>query len=342
MGRVTIAKLNLPYVQALRDRHGHPRHYFRRTGCLRITLPGAVGSAEFMAAYQAALSGQEPPKPVKEAVGSFGALVASYYRSAEYKQLATVTKATYRNLLERLRAEHGDKPVRLIEHKHIRRIVADHAETPATANGMLKVLRLLMRLAVQEGLRANDPSIGVPRVKSRSDGFTTWTEADIAAFEARWPIGTRQHLALALLLYTGQRGRSDVTRMGPQHVQDGKIAVRQNKTGARLLIPVHARLRAAIDACPSGHLTFIATESGKPSSGNSFGNWFADAVRAAGLSGLAAHGLRKAAARRLAEAGCTTHEIAAVTGHRSLREVEVYTRAASQERGADAAMAKIK
>ena len=342
MGLVTLAKLNLPYVQALTDRHGHPRHYFRRPAYPRVTLPGAVGSPEFMEAYQAALSGQEAPKPTREAPGSFGALVVAYYRSAEFKQLAAVTQATYRNVAERLRAEHGHKPVRLIEPKHVRRIVADRAETPATANAMLKLLRILMRLAVLDGVRRDDPTIGVSKVRAPTDGFATWTEDHIAAFEARWPIGTRQYLALALLLYTGQRGRSDVARMGPQHIQGSKIAVRQQKTGARLLIPIHARLRAAIDACPSGHLTFIAAENGKPYTSGSFGNWFADAVRAAGLSGLAAHGLRKAAARRLAEAGCTTHQIAAVTGHKSLREVEIYTRAADQERGADAAMAKIR
>jgi integrase len=129
--------------------------------------------------------------------------------------------------------------------------------------------------------------------------------------------------------------------MGPQHVQAGRIAVQQSKTRKRLLIPVHAKLQAAIDACPSGHLTFIATEGGKPYAPASFGNWFGDAVRAAGLVGMAAHGLRKGCARRLAEAGCTVHEIASITGHRSLKEVEHYTRAASQATAADAAMAKI-
>ena len=342
MGQVTLAKLNLPYVQALTDRHGHPRHYFRRPGCPRVTLPGAVGSPEFMSAYQAALSGIEAPKPGREAQGSFGALVAAYYRSTEFKQLAPVTRATYRNVAERLRAEHGQKPVKLMEGKHVRQIVAEHAATPATANAMLKVMRRLMRIAVLDGWRRDDPTSGVEKAKSRTDGFATWTEADITQFEAHWPLGTRQHLAMSLLLYTGQRGRSDVARMGPQHVQAGKIAVRQCKTGARLLIPLHQRLQAAIAACPSGHLTFIAAENGKPYTSGSFGNWFADAVRAAGLTGLSAHGLRKAASRRLAEAGCTPHQIAAITGHRSLREIEHYTRAVEQADAAEKAMAKIK
>jgi integrase len=336
-----VAALHLAYVQALKDRHGHPRHYFRRPGCPRVTLPGHIGSPEFMAAYQAALAGEQAPKPTREQPGTFGALCAAYYASAEYKQLAKVTQVTYRNITERLRAEHGHKPVAMIETRHIKSMVAAKASTPAAANSTLKMLRILMAFAVPAGMRRTDPCAGVKRVKSKSDGFATWTEADIAVFEARWPLGTRQHLAMALLLYTGQRGRSDVARMGPQHVYDGKIAVRQSKTGTRLLIPLHQRLKDAIAASPCGATTFIAAENGKAYTSGSFGNWFADAVRDAGLAGLAAHGLRKAAARRMAEAGCTPHQIAAVTGHRSLREVEHYTRAADQAGAAEQAMAMV-
>lgn len=339
---LSMARLKLPHVQEFTDRHGKLRRYFRRHGCQTVALPGAVGSREFMAAYHAALDGKPATAPAKgEPPGSFGALVAAYYGSAEFRQLAAVTKATYRNICERLRAEHGHKPVKLIETRHVRKIVADKAETPAAANATLKMLRILMQFGLADGFRADDPTFGVKRVRSKSDGFTTWAEADIERFIQRWPLGTREHLALQLLLCTGQRGRSDVARMGPQHMAAGKIAVRQSKTGTRLLIPVHPDLAAAIKATPSGHLTFIAGANGKPYTSGSFGNWFAEAVRAAGLLAIAAHGLRKAAGRRLAEAGCTPHEIAAILGHKTLREIEHYTRAASQVTMAESAMEKI-
>ena len=131
--------------------------------------------------------------------------------------------------------------------------------------------------------------------------------------------------------------------MGRQHIdKNGAIHVRQFKTGVALTIPVHQDLQAIIDATPSEHLTFLTTEFGKPFTAEGFGQWFRRKCNEAGLPHCSAHGLRKAAARRLAEAGCTAHEIAAITGHASLREVQRYTKAADQTRLAVAAMNKMR
>lgn len=160
----------------------------------------------------------------------------------------------------------------------------------------------------------------------------TWTEEDIAAFEKHWASGTRERLALALLLYTGQR-RGDVVRMGRQHMSGDTIRVVQSKTGARLVIPLHPKLRIEIDASANtNHLTFLVTNWGRPFSAAGFGNWFRDVCDDAKLTGRSAHGLRKAAARRLAEAGCSVLQIQAITGHKTLAEVTRYTAAADQER----------
>jgi integrase len=154
-------------------------------------------------------------------------------------------------------------------------------------------------------------------------------------------LGTRPRLALALLLYTAQR-RSDVVRMGRQHLRGNRVEVRQAKTGATLLIPMHPELRRAIDAVPMDQLTFLMTEAGKPFTVNGCYMRFVEWAAAAKLpKGCSPHGLRKAAARRLAEAGCTAHQIAAITGHRTLAEVARYTRAADQIRMADAAILRI-
>jgi integrase len=161
-------------------------------------------------------------------------------------------------------------------------------------------------------------------------------------------IGTRERLAFELLLCTAQR-RSDVVRMGPQHVRGDALHVRQDKTGAQLVIPIHADLQAALSAMRATHpasssrairpLTFITSKSGRQFSGNDFSTLFRTWCDAAGLPRrCTAHGLRKAAARRLAERGATTHQIAAITGHRSLGEVQRYTRAADQARLAREAM----
>jgi len=187
----------------------------------------------------------------------------------------------------------------------------------------------------------DDPTRGIRGAKINSDGYRTWSEADIEAFEARHPVGSRARLALALLLYTAQR-RSDVVRMGRQHVRDGALSVRQQKTGRSLEIPVHPALQAILEATPSNHLTFLTTQAGKPFSPAGFTNWFRDMCNEAGLPrGTSAHGLRKAACRRLAEAGCSANLIAAVSGHRSLREVQRYTEAVDQARMARSAMEKV-
>ena len=190
-------------------------------------------------------------------------------------------------------------------------------------------------------MRSDDPTRDVRAVRVKSDGYHSWTDDEIAQLEARHPIGSRARLAFALCLYTGQR-RSDVVRMGRQHVRNGELLVKQQKTGAELSIPVDPDLQEIIAASVVGQMTFLTTEFGKPFSAAGFGNWFREQCDTAGLRHCSAHGLRKAAARRMAEKGCTEHEIAAITGHASLREVQRYTKAADQKRLAAAAMQKMK
>jgi integrase len=192
--------------------------------------------------------------------------------------------------------------------------------------------------AISEGMIVHNPAIGVKKYRSKSDGWHTWSTAEIAQFLTRHPIDTRAGLALALLLYTGQR-RGDVIRMGRQHVRAGFLQVRQAKTGAVLEIPLHPALQEILAAHPAEHLTFLTTQAGKPFTAAGFTGWFRDRCREAGLPlGLSAHGLRKATCRRLAEAGCSANQIAAISGHTTLREVERYTKAANQKRMAAAAM----
>jgi integrase len=134
--------------------------------------------------------------------------------------------------------------------------------------------------------------------------------------------------------------------MGPQHIRDEVLYWVRKKTAhttaTELAIPIHPDLRAIIDTTPSGHLTFLVTEFGKPFTEAGFGNWFRDQCNRAGLRHCTFHGLRKAAASRLAEAGATVHEIAAITGHATLKEIERYTKTADRKRLAAAAMTKMK
>jgi integrase len=330
------------YVHGFFDRHGKPRFYFRRLGFKQVLLAGLPWSPEFMAAYEEALAGQ--PLLIGAArvkPGSLRALAVSYFASPAFRTTKPSTQYTYRNVIDRLCAEHGDKRAAMLQREHVVRLMAAHANKPGSANALRRALRAMMRHAVEIGMRADDPTRDVRAIAVKSDGYHSWTEAEIAAFERHQPVGSRARLAFALLLHTGQR-RSDVVRMGRQHIGEGLLAVRQQKTGRQLWIPVHPALAAIIAETPTDHLTFLTTQFGQPFTAAGFGNWFREQCDAAGLHGCSAHGLRKAAARRLAEAGCTEHEIAAITGHASLREIVRYTKAADQKRLAAAAMEKVK
>jgi integrase len=177
-----------------------------------------------------------------------------------------------------------------------------------------------------------------------SGSFHSWTLEEIAKFESKHPIGTQARLALALVLYTGQR-LSDLIQFGRQHTRDGWLVFTQHKgrkrKPIRLEIPIIPELQCIIDATPTGDLTYLVNERDTPWTAGSFGNRFRKWSRAAKLQGCPLHGLRKAAAARLAELGCSEFEIMAITGHTTSKKVARYTRAASQKIRAERAMRRL-
>lgn len=339
-----MVRLKLPrYVKAAKNRHGTTYFYLRRPGYAPIRLPGSPYSTAFMDAYDAAMSGQqrEPIGAKSTKPGTVKAVWVAYKASSDFKILRASTKATYLGWGERFVEKNGDNPMAALGRLTVQKMIDAMAEKPAAANNRLRLLRMLSRFAVDRGMLRDDPTRGVKPVKITSTGFRTWSEEDINKFEEFHKVGTRERLALALLLYTGQR-RSDVVRLGPQHIRDGAIHLEQQKTGTPLAIPVHSKLRAVLDATPSGHLTFLVAQGARPFTPAGFTNWFHDACRAAGIeAGLAPHGLRKAMCRRLAEAGVSTLRIMSITGHKNVDEIEVYVQAANQRRLARDAMAEI-
>ena len=334
-----MTRIKLQFVNVFRDRHGKVRYYFRRPGRKSVALRGPPGSERFMEAYAAALAGDAPRLDIgasRSKPGTVAALVAAYFASIAFNDLAKNTQQVRRNILERFRAEHGGKRVVMLQQQHIANMVAAKAATPSAARSFLNTMRALMQFAIEVHFRTDDPTQGVRRPRIKSDGFYTWSEHDITKFEAVHPVGSRARLAMALLLYTAQR-RSDVVGMGPQHIRGGVLSVRQQKTGVSLSIPVHTQLQTIIDATPVNGLAFLMTAAGRPFTAGGFSNWFRDMCNQAGLpKGTSAHGLRKAACRRLAEAGCSANVIAAISGHKSLQEIQRYTMAADQVRMAHA------
>jgi integrase len=322
-----MTRLHLKYVQSYRG-----YHYFRRRGSPYVQLPGIPGSSEFMEAYQAALDAapitigaSKRSKP-----GSVSAAIADYYGSQAFRSLNGGTQVVRRAILERFREQHGDKRLSSLPKEFI--IALIDTMTPHVARNWLNAFRHLIHWCETRKLVAQDPTWGVRVKVPQSDGHHTWSEEEVAQFESVHPVGSKARLALALGLYTAQR-RGDVVRMGRQHIRNGELAVRQEKTNAALLIPVLPELQAIIDATPTGHLTLLVTRTGKSYGANNFSQQFRVWCDAAGLPlECSFHGLRKLALTRLADQGKSVHQIAAVSGHKTLKEVERYTKAVDQRR----------
>ena len=330
-----------PFVQEYRDNRGKIRRYFRRKD-YRATLPGEPGSTEFNEAYAAALAGAKVKKggagPKPEA-GSLNALIVVYYASEHWRDLKPTSQAPRRRILEKLRHQHGDKPVALLPKSWVKKQMAGMATTPAQANRWLQLLRQLLDFAIDEEWLESNPARLVKKFREGS-GHQPWPEEEISKFEIQWPTGTKERLAFDLFLYTGQR-IGDVAGMMRAHIRDNAIRVVQEKTGAELWVPIHPQLNASLEAVPSSGLALLQRQTGQPYTKGGLDNWFRRKREAAGVApGLSPHGLRKAAGRRLAEAGATAHEIMSILGHRSLREVQRYTADADLRRNAIAAMKK--
>jgi integrase len=335
----------LPYVKEQRDRHGRALWYFRRNGRY-WRLPGEAHSPEWTVAYHEAKAASEPQAPPDDAVATYppksmGALILEYQHSPEWRGLKPASRRVYGYVLDWLMRRHGTKPVALIRRKHIKKWRDARSDTPGMANMVVSVARTLMTFAIDNDYRDRDDNPAL-RIKLFKLGeHRAWTAEEIARFEAYWPPGTMQRRAYALARYTGQRC-GDVAAMTRAHRQGGRIRVIQQKTGTELWVAEDKALTAELALGEQGHMSLLTKTDGGSFDGESLSPWMADAIEAAGLpEDCVMHGLRKVAARDMANSGCSVHEIMSVTGHKSLKEVERYTKAADQMRLADVAILKV-
>ncbi len=335
-----VANLKLRYVDEYRDRLGVVRRYFRRNGKRLGSLPGAVGSEEFMTAYAAFLA--EKPAAAKMTLheDSLGKLVIDFYGNRMFTERKPSTRKLYRYALDPLMKLHGHRSVAAMTAEHAEKIInAVGAKRPGMGNLTLAVMRRVMQFAIKQKRRKDNPFLGIEPFEVGE--HHTWTDAELKQFEARWRLGTRERLAYSLLLYTGQRV-GDVAAMKRADIADGAVHVIQEKTGAELWVPIHHDLQRAMKAYPAKGLTLIGDPNGRPIKRQALSRMMRAAIKEAGLPGrCVSHGLRKANARLLAESDSTEKQIAAVSGHKTLREIERYTKAASQKKMARAAMDKM-
>ena len=348
-----MARIHLKYVNSFPNpdrQNAAVRHYFRKRGMKAIPLPGLPGSEEFMAAYAMALAGMpDAAKPEigakRTAPGTIDALVVSYYRSDAWLHgLDDETRKTRRRVIERFRERHGSKRVAMLRREHVMKMLAE-IEGQSARRSWFKAIRPLLQHAVPTMLK-DDPTFGIATPKlPKTKGHHSWLNTEIAQYRARWPYGTQPRLVFEFALETVSR-RGEVVRLGPQHVYTGskgepRIRIARIHGSDDVDIPITPELKAAIEAMPRAHLTFIVTAYGRPRSKFGLGTDFAKWARDAGLPDhCRLHGLKKAGMARLADAGDTTHELMAVSGHKTLAEVERYTRGSNKKTLADSGMAK--
>lgn len=335
-----VTKIRLKYVNEYIDRTGKLRRYFRKGGKQLGPLDGEPGSEEFMTAYAAYLA--EKPKAAKTTLhaDSLGKLIIDFYGSRLFTDRKPSTRQLYKYALEPLAKEHGHRSASTMTAEHAEKIInAIGAKRPGMGNLTRAVMRRVMQFAVKTKLRKDNPMLGIEAFKVGE--HHTWTDAELKKFEDKWRLGTRQRLAYALLLYTGQRV-GDVAKMSRADVSDGLIHVVQQKTGAELWVPIHTELQRAMKACPAKGLTLVGDANGRPIKRAALSALMRMAIKDAGLPRrCVSHGLRKAAMRVLAESNATANQIASISGHKTLKEVERYTKAADQKTMARAAMNKV-
>lgn len=333
----------LPYLRHERNRHGNWCWYFRKDNGPRIRIKERYGTPEFRKAYDAALSGAPAEEPTPIHNGSVAWVVDRYKKSGKFLAASENTQYFRGNFLRHMVKKVGTKPISKITKKVIQRSMEDRASTPHHANNMLVAISQMFEWATEAGYVKANPCAGVkPFPTPKSDGHHTWTVEEVEQYRAHHAVGTRARLALDLLLFTGLR-RSDIIKVGKQHVRNGLLTFRTGKTGATVYIPVFPELQKSIDATKTHDLTFLTAERGMPfktpqAFGARFSIWCGEASLPAGCT---AHGLRKAGATIAANEGASARELMAMYGWSRISMAEIYTKAADKAKLARAAAERI-
>ena len=236
------------------------------------------------------------------------------------------------SVLNRVVKTGGDMQFKAISKTHIVKGRDLRSETPFAAKNFIKVMSQLFSWAVDAGYVDVNPALGVSCPTPKTTGHHVWTDDEVLQYYKKHLLGTKPRLAMDLLLYTGLR-RSDVVNVGRQHVEDGILSFRTQKSGETVLVtmPILPPLQKSIDAGPCGDMTFLITEQGKPHTAKGFGYWFGKHCKSAGVPGRA-HGLRKAGATSAAENGATSHQLMSIFGWLNPRQADQYTKEADRKK----------
>lgn len=333
-------RLHVKHLHRIR-RKGKVYAYHRKTGeRLDIDGNGNARTPEQIAARCIEINAQTARKP-KPQTGTLADLVTTYKSSVQFTRLAEKTRYDYRRILDWLSEHYGDTMVADITTEDILGLQDELSDRPRTADAHCAMMQTLLNYAIKRrsrygGITFNVASraAGVERLH-RTDGYDPWPEPLVeqvlktAPAEVCWLIDMAR--------FTGQRA-SDLARMRWSDIENGCIRVKQQKTGAELMVPIHPTLAKTLKKVKRRSVFILTNQQGKP--------WRVDAmskaiakVRPEGTA-FVLHGFRKNATINLLECGCTTEEVKAITMHSTDDMVRHYGRKVNQVRLAGAAMRK--
>ncbi len=328
-----------PHLHREVTRHGRAVWFVRVGKGPRTRIRAEFGTPEFSAAYQAAIAGKSAPSAAKFGAKTLGWLIEQYRESRAWAKLSHATRRQREGILRAIAENAGTEAISRIDQRVVEKGIERREDHPHAARHFLQTTRGLFQWAVKVSHAEADPTHQLKTIRPATDGHHVWTDEECAAFELRWPRGTRERLAFDLLLYTGLR-RGDAVRLGRPHVKNGIATIRTEKTGEVVTIPILPPLQASLDLAPVGDLTFICGERRRPMKKESFGNWFRDVCAKAGVPG-SAHGLRKAGATRAANNGATEAQLEAIFGWRGGGMAALYTKEANRVKLARDAATKL-
>ena len=347
-------------------RHGTPRWYFRPDKKVkRVRLPDSYGSPEFDAAHAACmaawLNGQPLPiapgqglaRARRASIGKLGWAITLYLQNRAFtEELKPATQRPRRAMLEKLAEEKGHVDIEDIDKGVIQASVNARADKPLMAGAWLYAVKAMFEWATREYVAdpatgelklilADNPCDGVrlPKAPRPADpdeetGHPEFSDNDLDAFEKAYALGTLERRVYEVIFCSGLRV-GDAARFGRQHVmKDGSVRLKTEKTGAVAEFDIVDRLRHALAAGPHppvGVTNFLVTKRGKRWDKNYLGSWFGERCRAIGLD-RSAHGLRKSAARIVAEAGGSEQMLMAQFTWSSPAMAHHYVRAARRKK----------
>ena len=332
-----------PGVTVVRDRHGKLRYRLRRTvkgRTIDCYLPGVIGATEFRAAYHEATEGVRAAGR-RAQPGTVGYLIEVYLGSKGFERLASSTRRDVRGRLDWIRVAIGEAKYARLESHHVAKLM-ERKGGPAAANRLRKDLGQMFRFAARmHGFKGQNPAALADAHKTKKGGYHTWTNEEIETYRTTHATGTKARLALEIFLNTGA-SRVDAINFTRANIAGARLRYRRAKTGQQVDLPILPELGRELSYLPPTQMVLLAREDGlkgyaNESFGNLFRRWCADAE----LPHCAAHGLRKAGARRLAEVSATEFEVMSFLGHGTAREASRYVAAANRATLADSGMAKL-